>query len=525
MSASTAKFTFVSAVFILSGFLIHPQSTVYGAYNDDLGFKNAADLLNRGRYLESLGVYQEIVSHSGQGDNRARALLYMGTIYGLFLDQYSAALTQYDRVIREYPDSKLAPEALFNRGTVLYENGRFKQAYLSFTQYREAYPDGKRRQSAEIWADSARNRVGEKKPAAVSPSLTPVSEPTMRVLIKDHGKHITLESEMALIVSGVSGKKLYSGLGPVAITQRGSLLLLNGRSLDSDRCRVESNHTTIALDGHRFRGTFAITAEAEGIRVINHLPPEQYLYGVVPGEMSPGWPKETLMAQAVAARTYALYVQSKSRDKAFDVISTTSSQVYGGYDAEAERSNSAVDLTRGQVITHKGKLIVAYFHSNSGGHTEDAKNVWSADLPYLKGSPDRFSAQKPGSTWDYVINYKDLSDRLNRYGMDVGNILALEPIGKTRSGRISGFKVISDKGSYELKSNAFRLKMGATALRSTLLGIETDRSGIRIKGKGYGHGVGMSQWGARQMAEEGFGYQDILKHYYRDVEIVALTFP
>jgi len=230
------------------------------------------------------------------------------------------------------------------------------------------------------------------------------------------------------------------------------------------------------------------------------------------------------MAQAVAARTYALYIQSKSKDKPYDVVSTTSSQVYGGYNAEAPRSTSAVDRTRGQVITHKGKLIVAYFHSSSGGHTEDAKNVWSADMPYLKGTPDRFSEHNPGSTWDCMVRYEDLSDRLNRYGLDVGNVRTLEKIGETRSGRALKFRVISDKGSYELGSNAFRMKVGATTLKSTLVGIEIDGSGIRIKGKGYGHGVGMSQWGARQMAAEGFGYQDILKHYYRDVDIVALTF-
>ncbi len=497
----------------------------YGAYDDTRGFRNAADLLNQGRYLESIGTYQEIVSHSDEEGNKARALLYMGTIYGLFLDQYDAALTQYDRVIRDYPDHEIAAEALFNRGTVLYENGRFKQAHGSFAQYLKAYPDEKRRQSAEIWADSAKHRIGEKTSEAAPPPLTGGSEPTMRVLIRDHVTRITLDSETALIISGVSGKRLYSGTGPAAFTQRGSFLLLNGRSLNSDRCRAESKQPTISLDGHRFRGTFTLTAETEGIRVVNHLPPEQYLYGVVPREMSSGWPKEALMAQAVAARTYALYIQSKSRDKVYDVVSTTSSQVYGGYDAEMENTNSAVDLTRGQVITHRGKLIVAYFHSNSGGHTEDAKNVWSADLPYLKGSPDRFSVQKPGSTWDYVIGYADLRDRLNRYGMDVGSIQALEPVGKTPSGRIASFKVISDKGSHVLRSNAFRIKMGATKLKSTLVGIEIDRSGVRFKGKGYGHGVGMSQWGARQMAEEGFGYQDILKHYYRDVDIVALTLP
>ena len=121
---------------------------------------------------------------------------------------------------------------------------------------------------------------------------------------------------------------------------------------------------------------------------------EKYLYGVVPREMPDSWAEQALMAQAVAARTYALYVKEKSVHPDYDLEATTASQVYGGIRAESQRSTRAVNATRGQVMTHDGKLIVAYFHSDSGGHTEDPSNVWNTDtIPYLCGVPERLNQQ------------------------------------------------------------------------------------------------------------------------------------
>jgi len=224
----------------------------------------------------------------------------------------------------------------------------------------------------------------------------------------------------------------------------------------------------------------------------------------------------------VAARTYVLYVKNKNSDKPYDVEATTASQVYGGYDAEVYASNSAVDTTRGQVMIYNGSLIIAYFHANSGGHTEDAKNVWSADIPYLKGIPDRYSERIPGGSWECFLSYEDVRNRLNRHGLGIGRIRELKPGGVSRSGRTLKMKVVSDQGTYALKSNNFRIKVGETKLKSTRFRIQPYRHGILIRGNGYGHGVGMSQWGANRMAQSGFKYQDILKHYYRGVRIVPL---
>ena len=509
-------------------FFLYMEKTAIGAYNDIRGFKTAAKLLNNGMYLEALSIYQEISIYSDKHDNRAQALLFMGTVYSLYLDQHNAGLKQFDKIIKTYPTSPAASDALFNSGMVLYETGKFKNAYAFFKKYLEKYPYGLRRQSAEVWADSAKSQISQvRKPEEITSvplHKRDVENTNIRVLIKSKAEKITVYSEQNIsLYNPFSKKMIYRGPGPVTFTKQGNQLVANGQKLDLHMCTVKTDGKTMMIDNRRFRGNFTILADSKSLSVINNIPVEQYLYGVVPKEMPPNWAKEALKAQAVAARTYALYIKDKSADKPYDVESTTTSQVYGGFDSEKKESNLAVDETRGQVITFDGRLIVAYFHSSSGGHTEDSKNVWSADLPYLKGIPDSFSANIPNGEWRFFVSYNDMQNRLNQYGLNIGQISGLNVAGESPSGRLLGVRVIAKNGTIELKSNNFRIKVGATRLKSTLLKTTSDHDGILFTGKGYGHGVGMSQWGANMMARKGFGYQDILKHYYQSVKIVTLS--
>ena len=519
-----AFFLLILSIFFLV-FLYNIKSAA-GAYNDTQGFKTAVELLNKGMYPEAVGTYREIVVCSDNFNNRAKALLLMGTTYSLYLDQYSAALKEFENVMKDYPDSPAAEDALFNSGMILYETGKFKNAYAFFKKYLEQYSYGLRRQSAKVWSDSAKARISQvRKPEKI---ITPplykkgIEDTIIRVLIKNRSEKITIDSEQNVsLYNPFSKKMIYYGHGPVIFTKQGEQLAANGRKLDLHICMVKTDGKTIMIDNRRFRGDFTISADSKSLSVINNIPVEQYLYGVVPKEMPYSWAKEALKAQAVAARTYVLYIKGKSGDKPYDVESTTASQVYGGFDSEKKESNLAVDKTRGQVITCNERLIVAYFHSNSGGHTEDSKNVWTADIPYLKGVQDRFSKNIPKNEWEYFLSYDLAKDRLNRYGLNIGKIKKIIPVGKSQSDRILKVIVVSDKGTSALTSNDFRIKVGATNLKSALFQIKPDAHGILFKGKGYGHGVGMSQWGACRMAQEGFGYQDILKHYYQGIKITA----
>ena len=135
-------------VLILLFFNFNKKAT--GAFNDVLGFNAAAEFLNKGMYLEALNAYQEIVKHSDDLSHQARALLYTGTTYGLYLDQFEAALRQFDRVLKNYQDSPAAADALFNSGMILYEMKKYKKAYGFFIEYIKKYPEGVRRTSAEV---------------------------------------------------------------------------------------------------------------------------------------------------------------------------------------------------------------------------------------------------------------------------------------------------------------------------------------------------------------------------------------
>lgn len=509
---------------ILCLFFFVTARTARCSYNGNDYFVIATDLLNKGMYLEALGMYEEIARYSDDSNNKAWALLFMGTTYSLYLDQYDSALQQFENVIKAYPDSPAAPEALFNGGLGFYKKGEFKRAYEIFTYYVSQYPQGIRRESAELWAESSKTQMAATLKKTLPPRERVIEDTIIRVLIYNNGNKVTVNSVKTITVyKSFSRKTVFHGPGPLTFTKKGKYLAVNGRRINARICRLVSESKTVMLNDSRYRGTFTISSGPRGLEVVNHVPVEQYLYGVLPKEMPNKWDQEALMAQAVASRTYALYIKEKSSEKPFDVKATTASQVYGGYNAEARASNSAVDATRGQVMTYDGRLIIAYFHADSGGHTEDAKNVWNVDIPYLQGFSDRFSKNRPGGEWVHFLSFDAVRNQLNRYGLDLGWIRTLKPAGNSRSGRTLQMKVVSDKGTFVFTSNNFRIKIGETKLKSTLFQIKPYRNGIIAKGNGYGHGVGMSQWGANRMARAGFSYRDILKYYYRGIRIISLS--
>jgi stage II sporulation protein D len=516
---------FIFAVSLLVPVLIK-VSVSFAAYDDAKGFRVAADLLNQGSYLEAMAAYQEIVTHSELYENRAKGLFFMGTIYSLYLDQSEEALRLYRLLMRDYSKSGFAQDALFNTGMVLYEKGAFAEALNSFKSYLGQYPTGKHRMSAEVWAESAKAEMGAEK--AKEPGPLPklaIDDTTLRVLVRDKVTGVTLSTPGLITISDpFSGRIVYESRGSLSLTARTGRLLVNGQDLKVSRCIVAAKEGILALDGKSYRGTLRVLAENDGrIQVINYIDLETYLYGVVPREMSPKWAEDALKAQAVAARTYALYIKGKSSDKPYDLVATTASQVYGGYDAETPATTRAVDSTRGEVMTYEGRLTIAYFHANSGGFTESARNVWVADLPYLKAIRDSYSDNIPNGTWGLSLSHKAIQDRLNQYGLNVGSISQIRPIDASSSGRPIRIAIVSSRGPIELKSNDFRLKIGATKLKSALFSLRESTDGIRINGKGFGHGVGMSQWGAYRMAQAGHNYRDILRHYYKGIEITRLA--
>jgi stage II sporulation protein D len=255
------------------------------------------------------------------------------------------------------------------------------------------------------------------------------------------------------------------------------------------------------------------------LTVINELDLEDYLYGVLKAEVDPRWPVEALKAQAVAARTLALYSLNRFAPEGYDVRATTESQAYEGVTAEDPRTTAAVDETRGEVMTYQGRPIFAAYHSDSGGYTESSGLVWGGTYPYLKGVSDPYSSGAPNHEWVVRLDLAAFANRLRRSGHLVTNVTEIEVTEATASGRAALVRVAGAHGVLLLKGAELRSILGAE-LRSTLFTvrlISNDPPQVEFLGRGYGHGVGLSQWGARGMAEAGRRYREILSYYYSGI--------
>ena len=274
-----------------------------------------------------------------------------------------------------------------------------------------------------------------------------------------------------------------------------------------------------------YRG--AIHAEADGssgvLRLINHVPLEDYVASVVASEYGLD-DLEGSKAMAVIARTYALKAL-KSDD--YDQVDHTLSQVYKGTRAVTPRALEAARLTAGEVLTYEGDLIVATYYSSSGGHTANNEDVWQANpLPYLRARTDPWDSISPHREWRYEVTSDALHGLLREsFGLETRSI-AIE--NRSADGRVRTLRIGTANGrDRSLSSQEFRLQVirsfGPTALRSTMFNLEASQGKYTFVGRGFGHGVGLSQWGAHAMALDGSSYHDILDFYYRDVELERMT--
>ncbi len=274
-------------------------------------------------------------------------------------------------------------------------------------------------------------------------------------------------------------------------------------------------------------GLVHVIRKGQGFLIINQVDLEEYVKGVVPSEVKSNWHPEMLKAQAVAARTYALYQQMLSAAREYDVSATVQDQVYkgkNGVDAAVER---AVDETRGLVLTYQGAPIYAAFSSTAAGLTEDAVNVWSKEYPYLKGVECPFDLESPYYQWKVSFRMETLEKNLRQQGISVGTITAITPVTFSRGGRVATLRLVHSEGELILRGEELRKAVGYSTVPSTQFTIETVGRDVVLSGYGAGHAVGMCQWGAKELAELGYPFSTILSYYYPGTELqdMALTKP
>jgi stage II sporulation protein D len=273
----------------------------------------------------------------------------------------------------------------------------------------------------------------------------------------------------------------------------------------------------VSVAGRRYRGDLDVIAapgEAGKLTLVNDVAIEDYLKGVLPAEMATGWPAQALQAQAVAARTYAVGNLGRREALGFDLYPTVADQVYKGRDAEADDTSAAVAATRGEVMTYDGKPINALFFSSSGGCTDDAKATWDLDLPYIKPVTDPDGS--PNASWTVTHDKAQVKQTLAKLGENVGTPRSITITTRTPGGRARWLRIAGDQGTVTVDAQKYRL---ASGLKSTKFAVSATRSGFVFTGSGYGHGLGMSQWGAHNRAVAGQTYQEILKTYYTGIVI------
>lgn len=337
----------------------------------------------------------------------------------------------------------------------------------------------------------------------------------LRVAIEENVSKVQVGSSTKAIVKDAAGQEIgeLSALQGFKVQSNGGGVALS--QWRSPTLWIKPTDNGFVWIGNRwYRGSIQLVATSKGLTAVNHVDLEHYLYSVLGAEMSPSWPLEALKAQAVAARSYALYKRATAGNTVYDVGDTTTWQVYKGLETEATSTQQAVEATAGQVMTYGGQIILAVFHASSGGHTENVEDIWKNPLPYLRGVVD-YDMGSPGFEWNKSFSRSELSRRIS----GVGNVISMTPENTTPQGRIITMLVEGDRGTRRISGSDLRSALG---LRSTLFVVNPTGNGFELSGRGYGHGLGLSQWGARNLATQGINYQQILSHYYQNATLAQL---
>lgn len=329
----------------------------------------------------------------------------------------------------------------------------------------------------------------------------------------------------------------------IAVTELGSCESCSPRSWRTDAVRAAVSGGALEVDGRRasglrlasdrpirlngreYMGRMDVLRNGDGtLVVVNDLPLEDYLVGVLRAESNERWPLEALRAQAIVSRTYAAYHRVLNAAKPYHIVASTAHQQFAGRVAASSPAWAAVQETAGQVLRWEGELFPAFYHSNSGGYTEDPRTVFAArNMPALRAVVCPLAAGSPHFQWTLDLRLDDLAELLQRGNLGVGAVRSIEVAERTASLRATLVTVRGSTGSQRLRGNDFRRLVGYDTLKSTLFAVAVDGEVARFSGRGYGHGVGMCQWGAKGMAEQGASAWQILTFYYPGATLATLA--
>lgn len=352
----------------------------------------------------------------------------------------------------------------------------------------------------------------------------------VRIALAQKARNIMVETDAPYQIMDSAGKPLLTGarFAAARIKPGASGIQIGAHNYQADLVTLLAEKGAIKLDGNSYRHAIEFSLEpGSTLSIINEIPMEDYLKGVLPKEASTLWPLEALKAQAVAARTYALFKAIENRDEKYVLSKGVLSQVYGGKTAENSVTNRAVDMTEGQILIYKGKIFPAYFHSTCGGATTHAEYIWDVKPhPALQGVKCSFCQPSKHYRWQLEFSRAQIESKLRKNGYPAkSGIQDIQPVDLDATGRAKNFEILFRSGQkLKIRSNDFRLWLDPLKFKSTWISL-VERRGEKFvfRGKGWGHGVGLCQYGMKALAELGYNYSDILKYYYPGAEIMNLN--
>ncbi len=337
------------------------------------------------------------------------------------------------------------------------------------------------------------------------------SAENIRIAIADNQKSVTLISGTGFKADGEHSE----------IRQKKITFSVN--SLNHAGIRLCSLDGFVKINGKNYRGWIEVRKKKNGrFLVVNELDIEDYLKGVISAEVPSHWQFEALKAQAVASRSYALYQKRESGNRPYHMLASEMSQVYNGSSHERKNAVRAVQETDGLVLMYRGQIIPAFYHSSCGGHTENAAELWGIDEPYLRGVDCECQRISPYGLWEKRVEMSKLLTALKRLGYGLQSITSLHIGDITPAGRVKAIAVRSANHSVLVPGESLRGALGNTVIPSVFFELEIAGYEIIFSGRGRGHGVGLCQWGAQEMALQDQDFRSILSHYYPGTVLARL---
>jgi stage II sporulation protein D len=453
--------------------------------------------------MEALENYDAAFEMTGREKTKMEALLGKATLLSTFLDAPEESLKVYRELYAAFPDAREI--ARYREGLLLYHLERRDEAREVLKNYLQHYPEGRFRFQAEALLEQIKIEVPPPPPPPPPPAE--VKGPEIRVRLCKSVEALTIEGS-PVCVSGMGCKERFQ----VAV-QNGQIRI-NNAPIQGKEIVFEGENPLLAQCGSKkkkVRGRLLVKVKEGRLMLLNTVDMEDYLKSVVPSESYASWPLETLKAQAVAGRTYAYYqiVHRKTWD--FDVVDDEGDQAYKGIQQETARASQAVKETRGMLLLYEDKPILAMYSANSGGYTADAGAIFNLNKPYLKAQPDPESLKGKMARWTRKYSVSEVEAGLNNRGVKVKGLQGIEAAERGPSGRIIKVRIVSASGSPVVRT---RTTLGrALKLPEILLEIKRNNGQLIFDGRGWGHGVGYSQWGSAIQGKTTL-YDQILSFYY-----------